>query len=201
MSHNKHDKAIKNIGVICLSVIIFALVYNVLLGGNGFNAHMGYGQTSGFGLGGSLSVILALVIKLLFLMVIVAVVAGIVAAIKNQGLENIDLSFIDKLFDDGQHRRHLCPHCHREVEHDWKNCPYCGLSTKKEHKTHKHETKENEITDNLAANIDAVENANIQVESQQASAVESRANDVSSTKIENSKKTKTEPKKNAKTKK
>lgn len=85
MSHNNQDKTIKNIGVIFLSVIIFALIYNVVLGGNGF------------GFGGSLNVILALVIKLLFLAIIVAVVAGILAAIKNQGLENIDLSFIDKL--------------------------------------------------------------------------------------------------------
>jgi uncharacterized membrane protein len=170
MSHNNHNKTIKNIGAICLSVIVFALIYNVLLGGNGFNAHMAYGRTSGYGLGGSLNLILALVIKLLFLVIIVAVVAGVVTAIKNQGLDNIDLSFIDKLFDNRHHRRHLCPHCQHEIEHHWKNCPYCGSSTKKESKKSKNATP--------------AEDADRQVESQQASV-----------------KTKTEPKNNGKTKK
>ena len=139
MSHNgnHHDQIIKNIGVICLSVIIFALLFKVFAG-SGLNSYMGYGQSIGFGIDSLFVALISIVIKLLWLLIVIAFVVSLLLAVQKQ--------------NNGYHMRHLCAQCGQELQKGWKHCPACGLTVKKKRIQDKHKhveiIEEIELTQN-----------------------------------------------------
>lgn len=156
MSHNNHNKTIKKIGVICLSGLVFVLIYNALLSGSAFNSYRAYGGTLyGYGIFNTLNVILALIIKLLFLSIVAAGVVGIAVALKNQNLGKGNLGFINELIDNDQHQGHFCAHCHSNTKYSWIYCPYCGFLANSEIKNSKPETQEAVINQTKANIIEA----------------------------------------------
>lgn len=137
--NNNQETTIKTLGIISLAVIIFALLYNSLLGGTrgfGFqmNYGMGHGMGYGYGLGGVSDVngvfasLFNLAVNLLWLAFIGALIAGIVIYIKKYLNDNkVDLGFVTKAYQIG----HKCPVCGAKVSADFKYCPGCRSNLKK----------------------------------------------------------------------
>lgn len=131
MSQNSNqDSTIKTLGIVSLAVIVFALLYNSLLGGrNGFGFHMSYGyEPGGFpDVNGIFASLLVLAVKLLWLVFVAALLAGLVMLVKKYLNENkIDLSFISKVSQAGFN----CPLCGAGVSSEFKYCPNCQASLK-----------------------------------------------------------------------
>lgn len=126
--NNGQDTTLKNIGVAALGVIIFALLYNLILGGgSGFGFEMHYGQGTGLNLNNLLGGILVLAVKLLWLVLVVSLVLGFVSLIKKLSEENkIDLSFMQKIVSTGT----TCPECGTYVNNEFKFCPNCKANLK-----------------------------------------------------------------------
>ena len=127
MSQNSNqDNALKTIGIAALAVIIFALIYNVLLGGRaGFSLNIFSGQ--GFNLNGLIVSILGLAVKLLWLVFVISLVVGLVVIIKKFVDEKkINLNFIEKLTETG----YACPSCGTKLTAEFKFCPNCKASLK-----------------------------------------------------------------------
>lgn len=97
---------------------------------------MGYGY-SGAGLLGTTSFILLLLIKLLFVLLVVGLVVGIVLIIKNYLFTKEDAEKIKGTFvrSKAQTIKETCSACGKELEEQWKNCPYCGKGKSKEEKS------------------------------------------------------------------
>ncbi len=122
--NNSQDNTLKTIGLVGLTVIIFALLYNLLLGGRtGFG--FSYGQ--GLNFNGLVASILVLAVKLLWFVFVISLVIGIVIIIKKYADEKkINLNFIEKLTDTG----YSCPCCGTKLTADFKFCPNCKASLK-----------------------------------------------------------------------
>lgn len=126
MTNNNQDNTLKTLGVVALSVIIFAVLYNLLLGGrSGFGLEMGY--NSGGGLNSLIGSVLGLAVQLLWVVFIVSLVAGLVLLVKKHiGDEKlIHLSFLN-LTDAGS----KCPCCGTKLTAEFKFCPNCKASLK-----------------------------------------------------------------------
>lgn len=128
--NNNQDSTIKTLGMVSLAVIVFALLYNSLLGGRtGFGFHMSYGYGPVVDVNGILASLLVLAVKLLWLVFIAALLAGTAVLIKKLLYENnIDLSFISKLSQAQAHVK--CPSCGAGVSSEFKYCPSCRASLK-----------------------------------------------------------------------
>lgn len=126
MSNNNQDTTLKTIGVISLSVVIFALLYNLLLGGrSGFGFGMGY--NSGFGLNALIASVLIIAVKILWLAFVVSLIVGVVIIVKKYavGEKKINLNFLN-LTDTG----YICPCCSAKLTAEFKFCPNCKASLK-----------------------------------------------------------------------
>lgn len=134
--NNNQEAAIKSLGIISLAVIIFALLYNSLMGGTrGFGFQMshgmGYGMGYGYGAGsanfnGILASLLVLAWKLLWLILLGALLAGIVIFIKKYLNDKVDLSVVTKLYPTGCN----CPSCGTKITQGFKFCPGCRVNIK-----------------------------------------------------------------------
>jgi hypothetical protein len=148
--NNNQDNTIKTIGIAALSVIIFAVLYNLLLGGRGgFGFGMGY--NSGFGLNSLIGSILGLAVQLLWLVFIVSLVVGGVLLVKKHLLDEkkINLDFLNltgkgstcpccgtKLTTEFNFcpnckasLKETCAKCSKDLQMGWKCCPVCGTET------------------------------------------------------------------------
>jgi hypothetical protein len=124
MSQSNNQDTIKTVGVVALSVIIFAVLYNLLLGGrNGFGFEMGY--NSGFGLNASKGSILGLAVQLLWITFIISLVIGGATFVRKYAEENkIHLYFLNLTNND--FAKDTCANCGKELQPGWKCCPSCG---------------------------------------------------------------------------
>lgn len=134
---NNQDTTLKTIGVAALAVIIFALLYNLLLGGSGgFGFNMGHnsgygfgmGYNSGFGLNALLGSVLGLAVQLLWLVFIVSLVIGGVMLVKKHIVvdeKKFNLNFLN-LIDTG----YTCPGCGTKLKTEYKFCPNCKTALK-----------------------------------------------------------------------
>lgn len=124
--NNNHDNTLKTVGIVALATIVFALLYNLLLGGRaGFGFDMGY--NSGGGLNTLIASVLVVAVKLLWLTFIVSLVIGIAVIIKKYTVDEkkINLNFL-KGADDG----YACPCCGTKLTAEFKFCPNCKASLK-----------------------------------------------------------------------
>lgn len=126
--NNNQDNTLRTLGIVALGVIVFALVYNTLLGGrSGFGFEMSWGMNNGLNLNGALASILILAVRLLWVVFVVSVIAGIVVVAKKYLEDNkIDLNSFTKLYHSGQ----SCPCCGAKVSAEFKYCPSCQASLK-----------------------------------------------------------------------
>lgn len=126
--NNNQDNTLRTLGIVALGVIVFALVYNTLLGGrSGFGFKMSFGMDNAFGLNGALASVLVLAVQLLWVVFVVSVIAGLVVFAKKYLEDNkIDLSSFTKLCPSGQ----SCPSCGAKVSAEFKYCPSCQASLK-----------------------------------------------------------------------
>ncbi len=129
MAHdNNHETALKTWGTIGLGVIIFALIYNLLLGNQmGYGGMMGNGGIN-LGVSGLLASILVLAIKVLWLVLVISLIAGIVIAARKHIFNDkrINLPQLDKVFAMG----YTCPNCGTGLKGDYKFCPHCAAALK-----------------------------------------------------------------------
>lgn len=147
--NNNQETTIKTLGIVSLAVIIFALLYNSLLGGNrgfgfqmnygmghgrgyGMNYGMNYGMGYGYGVGGAQDIngifasLFSLAVNLLWLVFVGALLAGVFILVKKYLNENkVDLSFATKIY---QSAGSQCPTCGAKVSDDFKYCPGCQSS-------------------------------------------------------------------------
>lgn len=124
--NNNQDTTLKTIGIVALSVVLFALLYNLLLGGrSGFGFEMGY--ASGYGLNSLIASILVIAVKLLWLTFVVSLVIGIVLVAKKFIVDEkkINLNFLN-LTETG----YACPCCGTKLTAEFKFCPNCKASLK-----------------------------------------------------------------------
>ncbi len=124
--NNNQDNTLKTVGIIALAVIIFALMYNLFLGGRtGFSFNLYSGR--GLDLSAFIASILVLAVKLLWLLFVISLVVGLVIVIKKFIEEKkINLKFIEKLTETG----YACPSCGTKLTAEFKFCPNCKASLK-----------------------------------------------------------------------
>jgi hypothetical protein len=137
----KKDSTIKIIGLSVLALIVLWLIKTILFGagfGMGVNVRTNYGGGSmymgtslGFGL--SISLLLTYLIKFLFIVFIVGLIGGLVVAAKNYIFTPEDIEVFKAPFKAGKSTitKTTCMECGKELNADWKACPYCGTSTEK----------------------------------------------------------------------
>lgn len=132
MAQNQNfDSKVRFIGILCLSVIIFALLYNALLGGpagfgyemqEGINNGMNYGvKTTGF-----ISDIFFLAGKILWLVFLISLIATVIV-MGRKYLPGMNVNREDLI-------RNLAPQvkcrCGAFVKKQFKYCPSCGTELK-----------------------------------------------------------------------
>lgn len=82
-----HDKTIKNIATIFLSIILLTLILSVFSSGNGLSGHMGYSQNSTLGNDSFLISIISFALELLTILIIIALNFGLFGAVQNKHKE------------------------------------------------------------------------------------------------------------------
>ena len=133
MSNEK--SLIKFLSSLVFGIIGLWLIYSIITGsgigsigyhGGGYG-HMSYGAT-GASMIGTTSFILLLLIKLLFVLFIIGLVVGIAFAIKNYIFTKEDVNKIKYAFVGSKTAtiRQTCGACGKELDEQWKVCPYCG---------------------------------------------------------------------------
>lgn len=102
---------------------------NHMIGGP-MNMNMGYG----FGFNGTLTVFMMFLIKVLFFLFMVGLVVGIGVFIKNHIFTEEDVRKIKGTFSVKPQvvAKEKCSECGKELQSEWKLCPYCGGNTKSE---------------------------------------------------------------------
>ena len=134
MSQNSNqDNTLKTLGIVTLSVIVFALIYNTLpVRQTGWNYQWSYGGGNGNTL---ISSTLVLFVKLLWLVLVASLVIGLVVIIKKYLFdgEKLDLSFLvnntspdisNKTGEDTE-SEYNCPCCGAVITDDQKICHLC----------------------------------------------------------------------------
>lgn len=96
---------------------------NSMMGGN---VHMGTGFYGGFG--GGITVLLVFLIKVLFVLFVAGLVVGIAIWVKNTLLSEEDIRKMKSTFALKKEapETHPCSICGKELQAEWKLCPYCG---------------------------------------------------------------------------
>lgn len=119
--NNGQDATLKTVGTVALAVVVFALLYNILLGGGrtGLGLNLSYGW--GFNLNSFLVSVLILAVKLLWLVLVISLVLGFIAVIKKYLFDdkNLNLCCVTKTGS-------TCPNCGTKVDNEFKFCPGCG---------------------------------------------------------------------------
>lgn len=140
MSQSSGSKILKILGGILLIILglwlIHALFFN---SGNGLNIgirggyngslfNMGIGMGYGIGTGGTISIVLMFLMKVLFILFVVGLAAGITIAVKNYLFTAEDVQQIKSTFTGKKTEvvKEVCSICSKELEDEWKICPYCG---------------------------------------------------------------------------
>ena len=95
----------------------------------GGNMYMG----TGLGYGLSISLLLTYLIKFLFVVFAIGLVGGLVAAGKNYIFTPEDIEAFKAPFTGNKSsvNKVTCTECGKELNSDWKSCPYCGTSVEK----------------------------------------------------------------------
>jgi len=147
--NNSQDTILRTLGITALSIIVFALIYNILLGGRaGYGFSMNYGWGAGNDISVMLASLLTLAIKILWLVFVISLVAGTVILIKKYVEEKkFDLSYFQNLTERGYNcsacgtnlktgfrfcpnckanLKESCQSCGRDLQEGWKCCPSCG---------------------------------------------------------------------------
>jgi hypothetical protein len=137
----KKDSAIKIIGVAFLAIVVLWLIKTILFGagfGMGVNVRTNYGGGSMYmgnslGFGISISLLLTYLIKFLFVVFIVGLVGGLVVVAKNYIFTPEDIETFKAPFKGSKSTstKTTCMECGKELNSDWKACPYCGTSIEK----------------------------------------------------------------------
>ncbi len=136
----KKDSAIKIAGLSILALTVLLFINAILFPrgfGMGINVTTNYGGGSmsmgtGLGLGLSISLLLTYLIKFLFVVFIVGLIGGLVVIAKNYIFTPEDIEAFKAPFKGGKPvTKATCAECGKELNIDWKTCPYCGASTEK----------------------------------------------------------------------
>jgi hypothetical protein len=140
MSQSSGGKILKILGGILLIILGLWLVHALFFysgnnlnigirgGYNGSHFNMGIGMGNGIGTAGTFSFILMFLIKVLFVLFIVGLVVGIAIAVKKYLFTEEDIQIIKSTFTGEKNEvvKEVCSICGKELEGDWKVCPYCG---------------------------------------------------------------------------
>lgn len=135
MSTANENTIFKLVVVSIIGVFAMWFLYTLVAGtGNGIS--MGYRGNYGggyfyMGSGLSISSILLLLVKFLFVLFIVGLAGGIFVFIKNNLFTKEDIDKIKSSFSSnaGQGTNEefvTCSACGKEIDVEWKACPYCG---------------------------------------------------------------------------
>ncbi|MDO9535227.1 MAG: zinc ribbon domain-containing protein [Bacillota bacterium] len=140
MSKTNESTIFKFIVVTIIGGFALWFLYTLIAGtGNGIN--MGFRGNYGggyfyMGSGLSISPILLLLVKFLFVLFIVGLAGGIFVFIKNylftkEDIEKIKSSFSSNTEQEANEESVTCSACGKEIDVEWKACPYCGELMKK----------------------------------------------------------------------
>lgn len=86
---------------------------------------------TGIGYGFSIAMILTYLIKFLFVVFIVGIVGGLVVAAKNYIFTAEDIENFKAPFKSSKKNTTVCSECGKQLNKEWKACPYCGSSKEK----------------------------------------------------------------------
>lgn len=137
----KKDSAIKIVVLSVLALIVLFFVKTILFPtefGMGVNVRTNYGGGSmymgtGLGFGLSISLLLTYLIKFLFVVFIVGLVCGLVVVVKNYIFTPEDIEAFKAPFRVNKVpvNKITCSECGKELNADWKTCPYCSTGVEK----------------------------------------------------------------------
>jgi hypothetical protein len=142
VNNMKKDSALKIIGLSALILVALWFVKALLFPmGYGMSMnysmprYMGNGYEHGFNLNysynNSPALILGFLIKILFIVFVVALLAGLVMVIKNHVFTPEDINAIKSSFTGSVKKAAKpCSECGKELNVEWKACPYCGKTVK-----------------------------------------------------------------------
>lgn len=133
----KKDATVKLIVFSVVGLLILWLVNSLLFStvngisinfrGSYGGGHMYMGNGYGYGFNGTVSLLLMFLIKVLFVVFIVALIAGLIIIVKNNIFTAEDIATIKGTFTTNkQLPKKVCDACGKELNAEWKACPYCG---------------------------------------------------------------------------
>lgn len=104
--------------------------------GYGMNMRFGHGGGSmymGSGFGITIAMLLTYLIKFLFVVFIIGLVGGLVVLVKNNIFTEEDIESFKAPFKGTRTdaAKVQCAECGKEVNGEWKVCPYCGTNLEK----------------------------------------------------------------------
>lgn len=134
----KKDSTIKivSLSVVVLIVLLFIKAILFPTGfGIGINVRTNYGGGSmsmgtGLGFGLSISLLLTYIIKFLSVILAIGLIGGVVVAVKNYIFTPKDIETFKAFFKGNKvtANKIICSECSKELNPDWKTCPYCCTS-------------------------------------------------------------------------
>lgn len=87
------------------------------------NGSYGYGV-------GTFSLLLVFIIKVLIVIFVVALLVGLILAVKNYMFTAQDTMAFKNSFRRPEFSKKTCDICGKNLEDEWKVCPYCGAEVK-----------------------------------------------------------------------
>lgn len=119
------------LGLWFIQSLLFGQGFGIGLGmrGNFGGEHMGMGAGAGLGTGFTISTVLLFLIKVLFILFIVGLVIGVAIAVKKLVFTQEDIQRIKSTFTVKTNTapKTKCTICGKELENEWKACPFCGV--------------------------------------------------------------------------
>lgn len=135
MSKANENTIFKLIVVSIIGVFALWFLYTLIAGtGNGISVGFRGNYGNGYmymGSGLSISSIMLLLVKFLFVLFVVGLVGGATVFIKNnlftqEDIEKIKGTFASNTVQEVKEEFVVCSTCGKEIDAEWKACPYCG---------------------------------------------------------------------------
>jgi len=140
MNNTNGNSILKLLGVILLAIVILWVVSTLIFGtgfgmNSGFNGgygeHMNMNYGAGYGTTGIISTILQLLIKVLFVFLVLGLIFGALVIVKKYVFNDEDIQKIKSTFAGKTIIKESCLNCRKELNDDWKVCPFCGNEKEK----------------------------------------------------------------------